>query len=80
MALRTNGFISSPVRLLSSQKMLKLLTHTHRLPPREPVISYHWMLRVLCANAFPSTSHGQEISAACRYHFSQAIQRAARKM
>ena len=41
-------------------------TQTHSDPPRVPVNSYHCTRDEVPANAFPSTSHGHEISATVR--------------
>ena len=40
--------------------------HTHSEPPRVPVNSYHCTRDGVAAKAFPSTSHGHEISATVR--------------
>ena len=60
-------------------KKPRLQSHTQSEPPMTPVYSYHCTLWVLPANAWPSTSQGQDMSTS-KYLASQAIHIAARKI
>ena len=44
----------------------RLHAQIHSEPPSVPRYSYHWASETVPANAFPSTSHGQEICATVR--------------
>ena len=65
-ALPVQRAIRPSLKATIRPKRDRLDAHTHSEPPRVPSTEYHCTSEVLSANAFPSTSQGQEISAEVR--------------